>query len=307
MAGVTQSDSGSVQLIVDRDSVAMSDDTKSHRQVWALPGATSTAELLSHLATHLLPYVSGFAGWQVNQDVGDRGPGSTLGMIYTRDHLRQERYLCLGVGHRRTVADLARRAPILAVHAAYLTGEAAQPRTFSQATPASTWTGVEPVRLSGVAQNDAEHDWRLMRRLDSLINAAQTPRRAWVRQHIHTGTAVVSAELFAARSMRLVAEDLCPASMIIAARDLLGIEGRYEEVFASTTPGDAGRAIAATVFGAFEWALSQPLHRPASSERRRTYLEYLGDHGYRLSPVDQFLAGHLDLAALRTVLGAESI
>jgi hypothetical protein len=42
-------------------------------------------------------------------------------------------------------------------------------------------------------------------------------------------------------------------------------------------------------------------------ERRRTYLDYLGQHGYRLSPVDQFLAGHLDLTALRRALGVESV
>ncbi|MDF2824478.1 MAG: hypothetical protein K0R68_1886, partial [Mycobacterium sp.] len=205
----------------------------------------------------------------------------------------------------QTVADLSRRAPTLAVHAAYLTGAAAQPRTVSQIAAAPAWIGAEPVRVSSDAQDGAHQDVRLMGRLSALIKDNEAPRRAWVRQHLHTG--ITSAELFAARTVRLVTDDLCPASMIIAARDLLGAEGHYREVFAGTTPGDAGRTLVATVFGAFEWGLSQPLQRPMWWERRRTYLDYLGQHGYRLSPVDQFLAGHLDLTALRRALGVESV
>lgn len=87
---MTYTDSGTVRLIVDRDSVAMGDDVESHRQLWELPGNTSVAELLLLFATTMLPGVGGFAGWRIYQVVGDRAPGWTLGLVYTRDHLRQE-------------------------------------------------------------------------------------------------------------------------------------------------------------------------------------------------------------------------
>lgn len=289
-------------LIVDRDSVCMADDVESHRQVWELPGSTPVAELLSLFATNLLPTVSGFAGWRIYQDIGERGPGWTLGLLYTRDHLRQERYVCLAGEHPRTVADLARRAPALVVQAAYLSRGEAQPHTLHQIAQTPTWTGAQPVVLGTDAVADAQHDWRLMGQLGALVKDSQGPRRSWVRDHLHTGTDAVSAQLFAARNMRLVTNDLCPAAMIIAARDLLGVEGRYEDVFAQIAPSDAGLALAATVFGAFEWALSRPLRSQTPPPLGRAYLDYLGHHGYRLSPVDQFLAGRLDFAGLRAEL-----
>lgn len=291
-------------MIVDRDSVCMADDVESHRQVWELPGSTSVAELLSLFATNLLPTVSGFAGWRIYQDIGERGPGWTLGVLYTRDHLRQERYVCLAGEYPRTVADLAGRAPALVVQAAYLSRGEAQPHTLRQIAQTPNWTGAQPVVLGTDAHDDAQHDWRLMGQLSALIKGSQVPRRSWVRHHLHTGTAVASAQLFAARNMRLVTNDLCPASMIIAARDLLGIEGRHEDIFAKVGPSDAGLALAATVFGAFEWGLSRPLRSQAPPSQGRAYLDYLGHHGYRLSPVDQFLAGRLDFAGLRAELHA---
>lgn len=302
MTGETRADAGSVKLIVDRDSVCMADDVESHRQVWELPGSTSVAELLSLFATNLLPSVSGFAGWRVYQDIGERGPGWTLGVVYTRDHLRQERYVCLAGEYPRTVADLAGRAPALVVQAAYLSRGEAQPHTLHQIAQTPNWTGAQPVVLGVDAQADAEQDRRLMGQLNALIKGSQGPRRSWVRHHLHTGGAVASGQLFAARNMRLVTHDLCPAAMIIAARDLLGRQGRYEDVFADIGPSDGGRGLVAAVFGAFEWGLSRPLRSQAPPSLGRAYLDYLGHHGYRLSPVDQFLAGHLDFAGLRNAL-----
>lgn len=222
---MTSTDSGTVRLIVDRDSVAMGDDVESHRQLWALPGNMPVAELLSLFATTVLPGVGGFAGWRIYQDVGGRTPGWTLGLVYTRDHLRQERYVCLAGEYPRTVADLAGRAPTLAVRADYLTRGQAQPHSVSQLSQTRAWAGVDPVVLSSDALRDAEQDWRLMGRLDTLINGSHGPRRSWVRHFLRTDGAVASAQLFAARNVGLVGDNLCPASMNVAARDLLGAQG----------------------------------------------------------------------------------
>lgn len=302
---MTRTDPSRVRLIVDRDSVAMGDDVESHRQLWELDGNTSVAELLSLFATNLLASVGGFAGWRIYQDVGERAPGWTLGLVYTRDHRRQERYVCLAGEYPRTVVDLAARAPTLAVHAAYLIGGAAQPCTAGQLAQTSAWIGAEPAVLGTDAQRDAEQDWALMRRLDALTKDSQSPRRSWVRGFLRTDAAVTSAQLFAARTVAQVTDDLCPASMMIAAGDLLGIEGRHEDVFARIGSRDGMLATTAAVFGAFEFGLTRPLRRRTPPSRGRLYLDYLGQHGYRLSPVEQFLAGRLDFAGLRNALDTE--
>ena len=302
---MARTDRATVRLIVGRDSVAMGDDVESHRQLWELDGKTSVAELLSLLATNLLPGVGGFAGWRIYQDVGQRAPGWTLGLVYIRDHLSQERYVCLAGDYPRTVADLAHRAPTLVVHAGYLTRHAAQPRTISQIAQSPEWAGAEPVVLETDPQRDAEQDWRLMRRLDALIKDSQSPRRSWMRRFLRTDGAVASAQLFAARTVAQVTNDLCPASMTIAARELLGANGRYEDVFAALESREAALGMVAAVFGAFEWGLSRPLRQQTAPPRGRLYLDYLDQHGYGLSPVEQFLAGRLDFAGLRNALGAE--
>ncbi|MDV3130178.1 hypothetical protein M1247_35110 [Mycobacterium sp. 21AC1] len=290
------------RLIVDRNSVAMGDDVDSHREAWELPGTTSIAELLALMAKRYLPGVGGFAGWRVYQDIGEDGPGWTLGLIYTRDHLRQERYLCLAGEYPRTVADLARRAPLLVVHAAYLTFSVARPVTLSEVAARPSWTGVEAVRSASEADDDAEQDWRLLRRLDALARESQGPRRAWVRAYLQSVSGLADAELFAARNMRSIAQDLCPASMTVAANELLGVDGEHEDVFGGLQPGQAALGVVASVFGAFEWGLSRALRRRQPPGPGVTYLEYLAAHGYQLDPIEQFMSGRIDFDELAAAL-----
>lgn len=290
-------------MIVDRDSVAMGDDVDSHRETWELPGTTSIGELLGIMAKRYLPGVSGFAGWRVYQDLGEGGPGWTIGLIYTRDHLRQERYLCLAGEYPRTVADLARRAPLLVVQAAYLTSSAARPGTLSEVAAGPSWTGVEAVRSASEADDDADQDWRLLRRLDALARKSQGPRRAWVRNYLQSDSGLADAELFAARNMRSIAKDLCPASMTVAAHELLGVDGKHEDVFGSLKQGQAALGVVASVLGAFEWGLSRALRRRQPPGPGVTYLEYLAAHGYHLAPIEQFMSGRIDFDELAATLG----
>ncbi|MGV0741041.1 hypothetical protein [Mycolicibacterium sp. XJ870] len=281
----------------------MGDDVDSHREVWELPGATSIDELLAIMAKQYLPGVGGFAGWRVYQDLGDGGPGWTLGLIYTRDHLQQERYLCLAGEYPRTVADLARRAPLLVVKAAYLTFPAARPVTLSEVAARPSWTGAEPIRLASEADDDANQDWQLLRRLDALGRKGQGPRRTWVREYLRSEGGLADAELFAARNMRSIVGDLCPASMTVAANELLGVEGAHEDVFGSLMQGQAALGVVASVFGAFEWGLTRALRRRTPSPQGVAYLEYLAAQGYRLAPIEQFMAGRIDFDELAADLG----
>lgn len=141
-----------------------------------------------------------------------------------------------------------------------------------------------------------------MGRLDTLINDSHGPRRSWVRQFLRTDGAVASAQLFAARNVGLVGDNLCPASMNVAARDLLGAQGRHQDVFAALESREAALGMVAAVLGAFEWGLSRPQHGQRPLPHGRPYLDYLRDHGYRLSSVEMFLAGHLDVAGLRAAV-----
>lgn len=199
------------RLIVDRASVSMGDDVAAHSEVWQLPGSTSIAELLTMMARRFLPRVAGFAGWRVYQDLGERGPGWPLGLIYTRDHLREERFGCLESQYLRTVDELARRAPVLVVQAAYLSGQAARPVWLSEVEAGPSFSGVELIRAA-VDDGSAGRDWRTLRLLDSLAAEREGPRRAWIREHVLAG-GLAAAELFAARNMGALAADLCPASM----------------------------------------------------------------------------------------------
>lgn len=285
------------RLIVDRASVCMGDDVSSHQEVWQVPGSTSIVELLTMVATQFLPPVAGYAGWRVYQDTGERGPGWTLGLIYCQDHLRQERYVCLQGEYPPTVADMMRRAPALVIQADYLSGSAARPMWLSEITARPTFTGVKPLRSAVESDDDAGRDWRVLRELNALAAQREGLRRAWVREHITRG-GLAGAELFAARNIGAVYGDLCPASMDLATRDLLGTDSDHEEVFAVLPASDAALGVVAAVFGAFEWGLSRGLRRRRPAQHSVAYLEFLAGQGYSLAPVEQFLAGHIDFAEL---------
>lgn len=59
--------------------------------------------------------------------------------------------MCLAGEYPRAVADLAGRAPTLAVRADYLTRMPAQPHSVSQLSQTRAWVGVDPVVLSSDA------------------------------------------------------------------------------------------------------------------------------------------------------------
>jgi len=288
------------RLIVDRASVSMGDDVTLHNEVWRLRGSTSIAELLVIMARGFLPRVAGFAAWRVYQDVGDQGPGWPLGLIYTRDHLREDRFVCLTGGYPQTVAELARRAPTLVVQAGYLTGQEARPMWVGELEAGPAVTGVELIR-SAVDDGTADRDWRTLRRLNALAAEREGPRRAWIREHVLAG-GLDPAELFAARNMGAIAADLCPASMELAASDLLCADGEYEDVFAALAPGQAGLGVVASVFGACEFGLSRGLRRRPPPQHGVAYLEFLAGQGYSLAPIEQYLAGHIDFDELAGII-----
>lgn len=289
------------RLIVDRASVSMGDDTTLHHEVWQLPSSTPIPDLLAIIARQLLPRVGGFAGWRIYQDVGDRGPGWPLGLIYTRDHLREDRFVCLASEYPRTVADLARRAPVPVVRAGYLTGQAARPIWLAELEAGPSFAGAELVR-SAVDDGTVGRDWRTLRMLNSLAAEREQPRRAWIRENVLAG-GLAAAELFAARNMGALAasDDLCPASMALAAQDLLGADGEYEEVFAALAPGQAALGVVASAFGACEFGLSRGLRRRPPPQHSAAYLEYLAGQGYPLAPIEQYMAGRLDFDQLAAV------
>lgn len=281
----------------------MGDDAFRHDEVWQLPSSTSIAELLAIIARRFLPPVGGFAGWRIYQDVGDRGPGWTLGLIYTRDHLREDRFVCVASAFPRTVADLVRRAPLPVVQAGYLTGQAARPVWLSEIEARPSFAGADLVR-SAIDDGTADRDWRTLRLLDSLAAERQGPRRAWIRENVLAG-GLAAAELFVARNMAAIAaaDDLCPASMDLAASDLLCADGEHEEVFAALGPGQAALGVVASAFGACEFGLSRGLHRRPPPQSGVAYLEYLAGQGYSLAPIEQYLAGHLDFDQLAAATG----
>ncbi|WP_241473855.1 hypothetical protein [Mycolicibacterium neoaurum] len=157
--------------------------------------------------------------------------------------------------------------------------------------------------LETEAQLDAEQDWRLMRRLAALIRDSHEPRRLWVREFLRTAEGIQSALLFSSRNMALINKDLRPHSMANAAHELLGVTGPdADQVFAAIESRDASLGVVAAVFGAFEAGLSRELRRQSPPTGGRVYLDFLAQRGYRLSLVEQFLAGYLDFAGLRAAL-----
>lgn len=279
----------------------MGDDVTAHNEVWHLPGSTSITELLAIIAKQYLPGIAGYAGWRIYQDVGDRGQGLTLGLIYTGDHLRQERYLCKAGDYPQTVAELSCRAPVTMVRAAHLSGGATRPLWLTEVAAEATYSGVQPIRTAADGDNKAGLDWHTLRQLDALAVEREGPRRAWIRQHILTD-GLPAAELFIARNIGALYGDMCPASMALAARDLLAVEGEPEDAFGALREDQAALGVVVAAFGAFEWGLSRGLRRRPPPRVGIIYLEYLAAQGYRLAPIEQYLAGQLDFDALATTI-----
>ncbi|MFC5336426.1 hypothetical protein [Mycobacterium branderi] len=130
-----------VKVTLDRSSVAMGDDVESHRVFWIFPESATVDDLLVEISTRYVPGIAGPAGWIVHVNTDDYVRRLDLGLIYTRDDLRQEDHICRLVSGRTTLGDLARRAkvPDLDVYARYLTWDMGRPlaltgfaRTFSR-------------------------------------------------------------------------------------------------------------------------------------------------------------------------------
>jgi len=294
-----------VVLTVDRESVAMGDDVDSHREVWVLPETATVTDLLVAMSRRFLPPVQGFSGWLVSQDFGDRGWGDPLGLIYCRGSSGDgDRYICRARSYPNiTMASLAQRAPAVVVRAYYLSGQAARPVSVAEAVDGPLWTGAEPVRAWSEAAEDARQDWRLLQRLDALSASAAGVRREWVRVHLLGAAVPAAVEVFAARQMPLVAMDICPAGMRDAAESFLGGAGDATTVFGNVPEYRASVALIAGVLSGFEWALTKGLRSPEPQAKAVVYLEFLAQQGYRLSPIEQFLAGWIRFDQLGAALG----
>jgi hypothetical protein len=281
-----------VRVFVDRNSVAMGDDVRSHREVWEFPASATLDDLLLAISQQLLPSVSGPAGWCIYR-VGDEPSRRTaLGMIYSRDDLRQERRIGQVASRgRNRVEDFAHDGRLF-VQATYLTGNAGLLRTVSEVSAGASSTGAQPTVLESQARDDALIDWRLADQNKRLATEARGTRRAWVREHLRTIAELPSAQAFVANNFHIMTRLLCPASMRIAG-ELLGLPHEVrtgaEAVMAT---GDASSATLAMVLAAFEWGFEKQLTwHQADAEDCAVYMDFLGRAGYQLSEIEQVIAG----------------
>lgn len=126
--------SDTVKVTVDRDSVAMGDDVDSHREFWVYPASATIDDLLVEISSHFLPGVAGPAGWYVYVGTRHERQHWEIGLIYTRDDLRQRDHICRLSPGERTLGDLARwtGSSELDVYASYLTFDQARPLSLDE-------------------------------------------------------------------------------------------------------------------------------------------------------------------------------
>ncbi|BBZ15246.1 hypothetical protein [Mycobacterium branderi] len=88
--------------------------------------------------------------------------------------------------------------------------------------------------------------------------------------------------------------------MDVAAQLLGTDEASYEDLPAIVDIDERPAAVTlAMVLAAFEWNTAQRSWRASGRPYCKPYFEFLADHGYRLSPIEQFMAGHLSLEQLK--------
>jgi hypothetical protein len=285
-----------VKVTVNRASVAAGDDVDSHREFWVFPASATVDDLLVEISTHYLPGVAGPAGWQVYSDIDDEARRRVLGLIYTRDDLKLEDLICRLAQGNTTLGSLARLGE-LDVHAGYLTRDEARPVTLGEVTAGPTFTGSRPTKLESEAARDANTDWVLMRELDRQAAAVAAARRDWIRANIvPAAVPPPGADVFIARNFHVLTRLHCYASMNIAA-SLLGTDQSREEGLADQSIIDEHPATATLVMvlAAFEWGCHRQSWRTGELPYRQAYLEFLAYCGYRLSPIEQVMAGHLSV------------
>ncbi|MGD1239299.1 hypothetical protein [Mycobacterium seoulense] len=295
-----------VKVTLNRSSVAMGDDVESHRVFWVFPASATVDDLLVEIS-HYVPGVAGPAGWIADVNTDDQMRRRDLGLIYTRDDLRQEDLVCRLVPGRTTLGDLVRWAkiPDLDVYVRYLTWDMGRPLTLSEVTAGPTYTGVQPTKLQSEAEAEAETDWVLVRELDRRAAAVAAARRDWIRTNVVSGaTPPPGTDVFIARNFHYLADLHCPASMEVAAQ-LLGTDEAVYESLEATNDFDTRPAMVtlAMVLAAFEWNTARGSWQAEGRRYLKPYFEYLAGCGYGLSPIEQVMAGHLAVEQLKLSAG----
>ncbi|GAB1811619.1 hypothetical protein [Mycobacterium sp. MUNTM1] len=289
-----------VKVSVDRSSVAMGDDVDSHREFWVFPESATVDDLLVEISSHFLPGVAGPAGWRVYLGTR-RDRQREIGLVYTRDDLRQQDQICRLSAGNTTLGELSRWSglPELDVYAAYLTFDQARPLTLDEVTGGPSFTGSRPTKLESEAAADAKRDWVMMRELDRRAAAVAGARRDWVRANL-LAAPPPWIDVFIARNFPYLTELHCPASMTLAA-NMLGINESSGEQLAARANVDVRSdiVILAMVLAAFEWGTQRDTWRVGERPYCKAYLELLAHCGYRLSPIEQVMAGHISIEQLK--------
>lgn len=292
-----------VKVRIDRASVAMGDDTESHREFWVFPASATVDDLLVEISACYLPGIAGSAGWCVDVNTDDVIRRRDLGLIYSRDDLEQQDSICRLVSGSTTLSDLARwaRIPDLDVYARYMTFDMARPLSLGEVIEGPSYTGARPTKLESEAAADARTDWVLMRELDRRAAAVTAARRSWIRANIvSSSTPPPGADMFIARNFHFLTDLHCPASMKVAAQLAGTDESDDEDLEAQIDTGDRPAVLTLVmVLAAFEWHASGISWRASGQLWRKPYFEFLAGCGYALSPIEQFMAGHIGVEQLR--------
>jgi hypothetical protein len=286
--------SDTVKVILNRGSVAMGDDVESHVEFWVFPASATFDDLLIEISSRYLPSVGGPAGWRLYSNIDDPCVRRVLGLIYTRDDLKQEDRICRLIAGRRTLGELAKFSE-LDVYASYLTFDEARPVTVGEVKASASFTGCRPTKLESRASAQAKHAWWLINELDREASATSTVRREWIRDTLLTAASWPDgAEVFIARNFHFLTSLLCPVSMDIAGT-LLGTDESLDDGLDSVPDINDRPNIAtlAMILAAFEWGIRKESWRFGERQDCRVYLEFLATCGYPLSPIEHVMAGHM--------------
>ncbi|RAV07445.1 hypothetical protein DQP55_21640 [Mycolicibacterium sp. GF69] len=283
-----------VTVIINRASVAMGDDVDSHVEFWVYPRSATVDDLLVEISSRYLPGVAGPAGWCLYIDSDDSHARRVLGLIYTRDDLGIDDHMCRLIRGRRTLGELARHSE-LEVYASYLTGDSSRAFTLGEVTQTAHFTGCRPTRLESEAEAQAKRAWWVVKELDREAAAVRAARRNWIRDNVILSSVwPTGADVFLARNFHFLTSLLCNASMGIAA-ELLETETPSVEGLGTAALSDdrARMTTLVMVLAGFEWGLQSDSWRFGERDYCRRYLEFLAECGYRLSPIEEVMAGHV--------------
>lgn len=292
-----------VKVTIDRSSVAMGDDVESHREFWVFPAEATVDDLLVGISAHYVPGVAGPAGWCVDVNTDDLDRRLDIGLIYTRDDLKQEDHICRLIPGTTTLASLAQRAnaPELDVYAGYKTWDMGRPLALSEVTASDSYTGRQPTKLESEAAAEAKRDWVVIRELRRRAAAVAAARRDWIRNNIvWAAPPPPGSEVFIARNFHFLTRLHRPASMNVAAKLLGTDDAEYEDLEGLVDIDDRPAAvIMAMVLAAFEWNTAGRSWQGGERDYCKPYLEFLASCGYRLSPIEEVMAGRISVQNLK--------